>query len=392
MKDLKIGLFGFGVVGEGIYNILNESVQIKNDIKRICIKDASKQRNAPANLFCTDKNDILKDPEINLVVELISESEAAYHIIKEAFEAGKSVVSANKKAIAEHLPVLLELAKKHNVSFLYEASSCASIPIIRNLEEYFDNDWLKGLHGIVNGCTNFILSQIKDKGIDYAAALKLAAENGFAEADPSLDVDGFDAAFKLSILCYHAFGIYVNAHEIFRIGITQISAFDAQYAKEKDMVIKLIAYAESNNEKGIELKVCPTFVPKNNTLASTNNEYNAVVVESAFSTEQVLSGKGAGRYPTASAVLSDISALSYDYKYAYKKAKHQYYKPTNVLNTERWYIGSSSNVTLDDNFEVLEKFSSGNNFYYIVKANSSAIKTLHSQNKISIIKLWDSAK
>jgi homoserine dehydrogenase len=388
MKEINIGLFGFGVVGEGIYTLLNESKQVKTSVKHICIKDAHKARNAPAELFSTDADQILSDGEIDLVVELISDADAAYDIITRALTSGKSVVSANKRIIAEKLPELIALAKANNASFLYEAAVCASIPILRNLEEYFDNDWLKGLKGIVNGSTNFIFTQIKNAGLDYNSALKLAQENGFAEEDSRLDVEGFDAAFKLSILAKHAFGLDVNPYDLFRVGITKVSAFDAQYAKEKNLVIKLVAYANSNDDKEIELAVCPTFIPLNDKLASIDNEYNAVIVNSAFNTEQFFSGKGAGRFPTASAVLSDISAFSYQYRYEYKKSKQSVYKLSNENEVSKWYLRSSKGTNFDEiTLEKQEHYSTNNNSYAIVKASILEIKELQKKYPlISIIK------
>lgn len=389
MKKINIGLFGFGVVGEGIYTLLNESIQVQANVKSVCIKDATKQRNASSALFTTDHSVILDDADIDLVVELISDADAAYTIICTALNAGKSVVSANKKIIAEKLPELLELAQKNNVSFLYEAAVCASIPIIRNLEEYFDNDWLQGLKGIVNGSTNFILTQIRNYGMDYPTALKLAQEKGFAEADPSLDVEGFDASYKLCILAKHAYGVYVSPSTIFKVGITSISAFDAQYAKEKGFVIKLIAYANSDAKNQIDLLVAPTFVPLSTPIAAIDNEYNAVIVNSAFNTEHFFSGKGAGRFPTASAVLSDISAYTYNYQYEYKKSSKAVYTLSTEQVSDKWYISSDSVVLKELPLAQKEYFLSEGQSYIIVDATTSEIQKIKEQHpSISVIKFW----
>ena len=320
MKKIKIGLFGFGVVGEGIYNVLQEKNQLQTEIRKVVIKNGHKKRNAPDKLFSTDANSILQDPEIDLVVELIDDADAAFEITKEAFANGKSVISANKKMIAEHHEELIIISKKHAVSFLYEASVCGSVPIIRNLEEYFDNDLLHSVQGIVNGSTNYILSQMIEQGTDYDKALRDAQQNGFAESNPALDVEGVDATYKLSIIALHAFGKKAQASEIIRKGITSLHAFDFQYAKEKNSVIKLIAKCHTNVQGELQaLSVMPTLVSKSESLGLTNNEYNGVLVESALADEQFFYGKGAGRYPTSSAVLSDISAYSYGYQYGYKK-------------------------------------------------------------------------
>ena len=159
-KQLTIGLFGFGVVGEGLYKVLQQTPSLKASIKKVCVKHADKERNAPIDLFTTDKDILLNDPEINVIVEVINESDPAFDIVTTALNNGKDVVSASKKMLAEHFPFLLELQQKTGRSLLYEASACASIPVIRNLEEYYDNDLLHSIKGIVNGSTNFILTRM----------------------------------------------------------------------------------------------------------------------------------------------------------------------------------------------------------------------------------------
>ncbi len=202
MKKLNIGLFGFGVVGEGIYQVLSQKPQLNANIKKIVIKHPDKKRNAPSELFSTEADEILNDEEIDVVVELIDDADAAFEIVKKAMNSGKSVVSANKKMIAENHLELIELQREKNVSFLYEAAVCGSVPILRNLEEYYDNDLLNYIQGIVNGSTNYILTKMRTENESYEIALKAAQENGFAESDPTLDVEGFDAANKLSIINY----------------------------------------------------------------------------------------------------------------------------------------------------------------------------------------------
>ena len=298
MKKINIGLFGFGVVGEGIYKVLEEKPQLNAAIKKIVIKDNSKPRNAPSELFSTNADDILNDDEINVVVELISDADAAHDIIIKAFNKGKHVVSANKKLIADHHKELLDLQAKNNVSFLYEASVCGSVPIIRNLEEYFDNDLLNYVSGIVNGTTNYILTKMANENESYQDALKAAQESGFAEADPTADVEGFDASSKLAIITLHAFGKKIDVEQVIRKGITSLKVEDFKYAKEKNYTIKLIANSKINHQTGeITSTVLPTFVELNKTIALVNNEYNGVLIGSSLSDEQFLYGKGAGRFP-----------------------------------------------------------------------------------------------
>jgi homoserine dehydrogenase len=318
-KKLTIGLFGFGVVGEGIYNVLLQTPTLNGVVKKIGIKHPDKKRNAPAELFTTHAEDILQDEEINLIIELIDNADEAFSIVSTALKNGKHVVTANKKLVAEHLPELLELRKQTGVSLLYEAAVCGAIPILRNLEEYYDNDLLQSVTGIVNGSTNYILTKIIDEGLTYTDALRKAQELGFAESNPSLDVEGIDAVNKLSILLTHAYGVVAHPNSLLRIGINRLNSADADYAREKGYKIKLTAQALKLSNGKIAAFVLPQFVQADHLLYSVKNEYNGVIIESKLADKQFLYGKGAGRYPTASAVASDISALSYDYHYEYKK-------------------------------------------------------------------------
>lgn len=316
-NKLNIGLIGFGVVGTGLYEVLNKSKLLDAQISKIVVKDPNKKRSLPAEAFSFDVNDVLNDADINVVVELINDSEAAYHIVKKALKNGKSVVSANKKLIAEHFEELIKLAKENGVSFLYEAAVGGSIPILRNLEEYYNNDSLSSVQGIVNGTTNYILTQ-SNYGFSYADALQKATELGFAEIDPTLDVDGFDSKFKLVLLIKHAFGLVVSPQEVYNYGIRHIKPQDVKYAGEKGYRIKLFSRAEKLGDSVVGF-VAPHFVKNDHFAYQVDNEFNAVVVEALFSDKQLFIGKGAGSYPTASAVLSDISALQFDYQYEYRK-------------------------------------------------------------------------
>ena len=369
MQKLNIGLFGFGVVGEGIYRILEAKPQLNAQIKKIVIKDIDKPRNAPSELFSTDANDILNDDEINVVVELISDSDAAYQIVTTALKKGKQVVSANKKMISIHHQELIDLQKANDVAFLYEASVCGSVPIIRNLEEYFDNDLLHYVSGIVNGTTNFILTKMGNEGESYQDALKVAQESGFAEADPTADVEGFDATYKLTIIILHAFGVKIEADDVIRKGITSIKTNDFKFAKEKGYTIKLIAKAKVDEETGeLTSTVLPTFVQLGQTIALVNNEYNGILIGSSLSDEQFLYGKGAGRFPTASAVLSDISALQYDYKYSNKKSSGSTLinNQSGILKVYLGYEGDVKNV--EDYFETIEERYQSGTYNYIIGA------------------------
>ena len=321
-KQLTIGLFGFGVVGEGLYKVLQQTPSLKASIKKVCIKNAAKKRNAPEALFTSDKNELLQDPTINVIVEVIDDSVAAFDIVSTALKNGKSVVSASKKMIADNLPALLALQKETNLPFLYEAAACASIPVIRNLEEYYDNDLLHSIKAIVNGSTNFILTKMFEEKLDFSEALLLAQQLGFAESNPKLDVEGYDALNKWTILLNHAYGIVSAPSEILFTGIQNVQGSDAGVAKEKGFDIKLIGQAKKLKNGKVAAFVLPQFVPITDPLSFVKNEYNGVVIESGFADKQFFYGKGAGSFPTASAVLSDIAALRYHYKYEYKKLYH----------------------------------------------------------------------
>ena len=318
-EKLRIGLFGYGCVGQGLHDVLNNSKGFKADIVRICVKNRKKKRRIPMSNFTFDKNDILNDPSVNLIVELIDDADAAFKIVTMAMKKGKNVVTANKVMVAKHFSELFEMQEKYKVSLLYEASAGASIPIIRNLEEYYDNELLYSLRGILNGTTNYILTLMHNQGIDYNVALNDARKKGFAESDPSLDVDGWDPKYKLCIITGHAYGLFLDPSEVFHYGIKTISKFDIQYAKEKGLKIKLVPFVGKTNENTITSFVLPRFISPDKYLYNVDYEYNGVITEAAFADKQFFSGKGAGGHATGSAVLSDISANSYGYRYEYKK-------------------------------------------------------------------------
>jgi homoserine dehydrogenase len=341
-KKLTLGLFGFGCVGYGLYEVLHKTPGLKATIKNICVKNPDKPRQIPAENFTFDKNAILNDPGINVVVELIDDAEAAFEIVSTALKNGKAVVSANKKMIAENFRELLALQRQYGVPLLYEAACCASIPVIRNLEEYYDTDLLQSIEGIVNGSTNYILTKTFSENLSYENALLQAQEKGYAESDPSLDTEGVDAKYKLLLLLVHAFGQVVQPQEIFNLGINRIADLDLRFAKEKGMKIKLVAQAFKHSDQTYSCFVMPKFVKPGEKLFGVDDVFNGLVTQNNFSDTQFFMGKGAGAYPTASAVLSDLSALKYDYKYEYKK------------------LQQAEDLTLDNDLHLKVFLSSGN--------------------------------
>ncbi len=388
-KQLTLGVFGFGVVGKGLYDVLHSTPALQATIKKICIKNAGKERAIPQHHFTADANELLNDDSINVIVELIDDAEAAYHIVKTALQKGKAVVSANKKMIATHFEELLHLQHQHGAAFLYEGACCASIPIIRNLEEYYDNDLLSSVKGIVNGSTNYILTKIFQDGLSFKDALLQAQQLGFAESNPSLDIEGHDAANKLSILLAHAFGKIAQPSQFLYNGITAIKNADAELAKQKNLKIKLVATAQKINDDKIAAFVLPQFVDEQDELHGVSNEFNALITESSFADKHFFKGKGAGAYPTAAAVLSDIAALRYNYKYEYKK----YLQESTLELTNEYYLKvfvSADDIEKIDksSFEWIEEWhneKSNNWVVGIIQASSLQKNNWWKESGVSLI-------
>lgn len=321
MISIKIGLFGLGTVGLGIHSIIGRARNTHAEIRRICVRSLDKPRPAdvPRELLTDNADDVFADPEINLIIEVIDNAEAAFGIVSRALRRGMAVVSGNKAMIARHLPELIDLQRQHGGALLYDASSCGSIPVIRNLEEYYDNDLLLEVKGILNGSSNYILSRVFDHGEEYGAALRQAQERGFAEADPSFDIEGYDSLFKLVIITVHALGVYVRPDDVFTYGISTISDADIRLAREKGVKIKLVAQVVKVADDRFTMFVMPEFVAPSKYIYSVDDEYNGVVIRGECYDRQFMFGKGAGGLPTASSILSDVTARLHDYRYEYKK-------------------------------------------------------------------------
>jgi len=376
-NELKIGLFGFGVVGQGLYHVLNNSTGFRANVECIVVKDRSKERSVAKELISYDKWDVLDNPDISIVVELIDDADEAFEIVSEAMRRGKHVVTANKKMLALHLQELYELQEKFKVSFLYEAAACGSIPIIRTLEEYFDNEDLKRVTGIFNGTTNYILTQTINEKLSYPVALQQSQEKGFAESDPTNDVEGYDPKYKAIILALHAFGKIIRPEQVLNLGITTLQAEDIQYATEKGYKIKLMPVVERLDDNKFTVFVAPRFISRDNQLYNVDHEYNGVIVEGLFSGEQFLQGRGAGSLPTGAAVLSDVSALSYGYKYEFKKfsqSRHLEYTNDIILEV---YMRYNKKADLDqfEWQEINQQYTSETYGYVIGKIDLNELFT-----------------
>ena len=363
-KTLKIGLFGFGCVGQGIFDLLQQSKVVNAEIVKIGIKNTNKQRSIDTKNFTGDTTEILYDATIDVIIELIDDADAAYNIVTTAMREGKAVISANKKLIANHLEELLSLQKEFNVPFLYEASVCGSIPIIRNLEEYYNTDYLSRVETICNGTTNYILTKTADEGLTYNRALKQAQDLGFAESDPTLDVQGFDAKFKSIILALHAFGVILQPEAVLNYGIHHLNLADTTFAKAHNYKIKLLGkiYRQDNE---VIAYVAPHFIDSNHEFYNVDNEFNAVQVAAQFAEKQTFIGKGAGSHPTASAVLSDLAALRYDYNYEYKNIGQALeYNPKSLHKVYFRYTNVSDLIGL--NFSTITEHHKGHELNYII--------------------------
>lgn len=314
MKKVKVGLLGFGNVGSGTYETLemNKEHIMKNsnvdiEISKILVSDTNKKRsvNAPVSLFTTEVNEILENPEIDIVVEVLGGIEPASSYMKRALENGKHVVTANKAAAAHNFEILTTLAKENHLMLKLEGCVAGGIPILNALTTVLKANQFHEILGILNGTTNYILTKMTDFGMSYDDVLKDAQNKGFAEADPTADVEGIDAANKLSIMMALAFDKYVHPDSIPTKGITSITADDIALAKSQGKTIKLIASAKNNNGD-IQYKVEPIALDNSHPLANVSNEFNAVFVKGNAVDELMFYGKGAGSLPTGSAVAGDI--------------------------------------------------------------------------------------
>ena len=313
-KSIGVGLLGLGVVGSGVVQILRARAQVLErhydfqlDVRRIAVRDVGKSRSidVPAGMLTDDASSVVQDPDVQIVVEVIGGLEPARTLSLAALEAGKDVVTANKALIAEHGGELFRTAHENNAGLAFEASVCGGIPIVRSLTQGLSANGIDSLYGILNGTTNYILTRMSDEGGTYEEILQTAQELGFAEADPTRDGDGTDAAQKLSILCRLAFGTDVPYSQILTEGIDKITSLDIGYARELGYAIKLLGIARDAGAH-IEARVHPTLVSTDTLLANIKDEFNAVEVVGDAAGPQVYYGRGAGSLPTASAIVSDL--------------------------------------------------------------------------------------
>ena len=334
MRTIVVGFLGCGNIGCGVWKLLNEFEAdlghrsgVRFDIRRILVRDIHKKRDqvVPEALLTTDPAQITDDPEIEMVLEFMGGETPATQYMLRALEMGKTVVTANKMALALNWHLLQDAAEKHHSGLYYEAAVCGAIPIIRTTIDSLMSNRIEEMMGIVNGTTNYILTRMTQEGSAYADVLKDAQRLGLAEPDPTSDVEGFDAAYKLSILSSLAFHARVPFDVIYRQGISQVEAVDIAYGKELGYTLKLLAIAK-RKDSVIDARVHPTFIPDEHPLASVNGSFNAIFLHGHACDDMMLFGRGAGSAPTASAVVSDML-----YAASRETPRHPTFKNTNGL-------------------------------------------------------------
>lgn len=312
----KIGLIGLGCVGLGFYQLLKEKKYSKAIITKVVVKNRKKKRDIEKENLFFDVDAVINDSSIDIIVEVIDDAEAAFEIVKKALAAGKPIVTANKKMIAENLPELIALQQKYATPVLYEAAVCGAIPIIRKIEQQFSHERIDRIRGIFNGTSNYILTKLNTGNQDYSQALDDAQRKGFAESDPTNDVGGHDAVFKSVILARHAFGVSFDPRNVFVVGIDALARDDFGYAKSIGQKLKLIPTIFSFGNK-VGIVVLPQFVKSDDQLFLVENEFNAVIVDGQYAGKQSYYGLGAGAFPTAFSLFSDLrdvlGGLCYDY-------------------------------------------------------------------------------
>ena len=317
-KTLKVGMLGCGVVGSNVARLLQEDSGdfaarsgATLSLAKVAVKNATtKRENVPQSIITTDAHSIVNDPSIDIVIEVMGGIEPARELILTAIKNGKSIITANKALLALHGAELFEAADKNGVDLYYEAAVGGAIPILRPMRESIVGDHVHRVMGIVNGTTNYILTKMDEEGSAFADVLKEAQALGFAEADPTADIEGHDAAAKAAILAGLAFHTRVTSNDVYCEGISKISARDVAVAREMDHVIKLLAIAELTSDNQVSVRVHPTLISRQHPLASVRNAFNAVFVEAESAGELMFYGRGAGGAPTASAVLGDLIAIA----------------------------------------------------------------------------------
>lgn len=336
-KTLGIGLAGFGTVGSGVWNTLEKNGELMSQrtgsgttlaITRILVRDLNKTRATksavPKEILTTDWHELVNDPAVDIVVELIGGTTDAFEIVAAALFAKKPVVTGNKALLAERGVELFAISRKMETPIFFEAAIAGGIPIVKTVQDSFVGNQIHSITGIINGTSNYILEQMTLRGIDYETALQEAQDLGYAEADPALDVNGWDAAHKAILLATLAYGFPIDPENIYVTGIEQVRPTDIQFAKSLGYVIKLLAIVRERENGAVELRVQPSFISKSHILAAVNGVFNAVAVNADAAGESLFYGRGAGQGPTASSVVADLVEAARDLAHT---ARHRGFLP-----------------------------------------------------------------
>ena len=310
----KIGLFGFGTVGKGVYDLLSQHWSLPVEIKKVCVQRVDIERINHSLYFTNDPNELLYDDDIDIVIEAISDAEVAKTITDTALSLGKPVVSASKKMLGSSIRDIDNWHKTYEAPLLYEASVGGGIPILRSIDQVFQYQGIEKIRGILNGSSNYILTQMTQNNVDFETALEEAQIKGFAEANPTLDIDGFDASYKLSILGYHAFGEVIDLKKCTQESIRNVSLEELKKLKGNGKKIKPIASLEKV-DGGYQCSIKPEIIGPEDDLFNIDFENNAIAVHTTISGVHTLVGKGAGAFPTGSAILSDLQSILKGEKY-----------------------------------------------------------------------------
>ena len=367
MKKTKIGLIGLGTVGSGVFKTLKNFPDV--EVVKIAVKNISKPRNIEGldnSILTTNPEEVVNNPEIEIVAELMGGVHPAYELIKKAIENGKHVVTANKELLAKHGEELFHYAEKYNVVILYEAAIAGGIPLIMPIKTILAGNKITKIEAILNGTTNYILTNMDVNGASYETVLKEAQELGYAEADPTGDVEGFDSTYKLTTLATITFNRRVKLENVYREGISRIQKEDIKYANELGYKIKLVAYATIDENDNADVRVHPMFVDKKETLAHIDYVTNAVTLTGSPIGKITLSGPGAGEFPTASSVVGDILSIAReigttDYILPMMRCKPAHDTKANMISIEetenKYYLRLIANDKIGGIADITEHFA-----------------------------------
>lgn len=397
MSKIKIGLIGLGTVGGGVFKVLKDFPDV--EITKIAVKNIDKPRNIEGlnrAMLTTDPYEIVNNPESTVVAELIGGVHPAYELIKKAIENGKHVVTANKELLAKHGEELFNYAEQHNVVILYEAAIAGGIPLIMPIKTILAGNKITKIEAILNGTTNYILTNMDVNQSSYETVLKEAQELGYAETDPTGDVEGFDSTYKLTTLATITFNKRVKLENVYREGITKIKAEDIKYANELGYKIKLVAYAHIDENDNADVRVHPMFVSKEETLAHINYVKNAVTLTGSPVGKITLSGAGAGEMPTASSVVGDILAIereygTTDYILPMMRCKHAHSTVAKMVPIEetenKYYLRLIANDKIGGIADITEHFAEKK-----ISIESILMKEVKENNTAEIVIVTDKCK